>query len=197
MIVVERLQHKHTAARQQRSRQLEARVLGRRPDQRDDAVLDPRQKCVLLRLVEAVDLVAEQDRPLPLILEPLLRLLDDLADATHALRDRREGLEVPVGIVRDDPGEGGFAGAGRAPEDARPDVATPNQIAEGFARAEEMLLTEKLLQCLRPHPRGEGFGGSLKQRRLGHDAPSMSILVTKNTAAPAKNADGSAQPFLP
>ena len=49
---------------EQRRVDLEVRVLGRRPDQRDEALLDRGQERVLLRLVEAVDLVQEQDRPL-------------------------------------------------------------------------------------------------------------------------------------
>src|SRR2546427_969457 len=81
----QRLQYEHPTPRQQRLGQLEARVLGGGADQRDDAVLDPGEKGILLRLVEAVDLVAEQDRAATLVLESLLRLLDDLAHPPHAL----------------------------------------------------------------------------------------------------------------
>jgi hypothetical protein len=42
--------------------ELEGRVLGRRADQRDGAVLDVGEEAVLLRAVEAVDLVHEQQR---------------------------------------------------------------------------------------------------------------------------------------
>src|SRR2546426_12835871 len=102
----QRLQHEHPTPRQQRLGQLEARVLGGSADQRDDAVLDPGEKGVLLRLVEAVDLVAEQDRAATLVLESLLRLLDDVAHPPHPLGDGGERLEVAGG--------GGFAG-GRPP----------------------------------------------------------------------------------
>src|SRR5213595_2267101 len=67
--------------RQERYGEFEAWVLRRRADERDDAGLDPRQKRILLRLVEAKDLVAEEDRALPLILEAVLRFLDDFAHA--------------------------------------------------------------------------------------------------------------------
>ena len=60
--LVERLQHEDLRARQQRGVHLERRVLGRRADQHDVAGLDARQEGVLLRLVEAVDLVDEDDR---------------------------------------------------------------------------------------------------------------------------------------
>ena len=53
-------QHVNARARQQRVVELERRVLGGRADEHERAVLDPRQKCVLLRLVEAMHLVEEQ-----------------------------------------------------------------------------------------------------------------------------------------
>src|SRR5438874_10648290 len=92
MLIVQRLQDEDPAALQQRARQLEARILRRRPDERDDAVLDPRQERVLLAFVEAMDLIAEQDRALPLILEPLFGLFDDFADAAHPFGHGRERL---------------------------------------------------------------------------------------------------------
>ena len=60
--VVERLQHVHRGARQQRRVDLERRVLGGRADEGEQARLDVRQEGVLLRLVEAVHLVDEHDR---------------------------------------------------------------------------------------------------------------------------------------
>ena len=51
------------AARQERGVHLEVRVLGRRADQGHEPLLDRRQQRVLLRLVEAVDLVEEENRP--------------------------------------------------------------------------------------------------------------------------------------
>src|SRR5256714_9274850 len=130
MGVFQRLEHELPAARQQRGRQLEAGVLRGGADQRDDAVLDPGKKRVLLRPVEAVDLVAEQDRAASFVLETLLRLLDDLANAGPPFDDRGERLEVTIGVVRDQAREGRLARAGRAPEDARPHVATPDQLAQ-------------------------------------------------------------------
>jgi hypothetical protein len=60
----ERLEAEHARAREQRRVHRERRVLRRRADERDRAVLDVRQERVLLRLVEAVDLVDEEDRAL-------------------------------------------------------------------------------------------------------------------------------------
>jgi len=87
VLVIQRSQHKHPAPGEEGSSKLKARVLRRRTDERDDPVLDPRQKRVLLPLVEPMDLVAEEDRPLSVILEPLFGLFDDLAHARHAFGD--------------------------------------------------------------------------------------------------------------
>ena len=62
--------------RQEGGVDLEVRVLGRRADERDRAVLDVRQQRVLLGLVEAVDLVDEQDGAAGLEREPVLGLGD-------------------------------------------------------------------------------------------------------------------------
>src|SRR5205823_4056980 len=61
-VVGQRLEHVHGGARQERAVHLERRVLGRRADERQQALLDKRQERVLLRLVEAMYLVDEQDR---------------------------------------------------------------------------------------------------------------------------------------
>ena len=60
-----RLQHINGCARQQRAVDLERWILRRRTDERNQTLLDVRQKRVLLRLVEAVDLVDEQNRMPP------------------------------------------------------------------------------------------------------------------------------------
>ena len=62
--VIQTAQHQHLAARQQRAVELERRILGRGADQRDGAVLDIRAGTVLLRAVEAMDLVDEEQRAL-------------------------------------------------------------------------------------------------------------------------------------
>ena len=58
----QRLELVDLRARDERGVDLVVRVLGRRADQRQEAGLDAGQQRVLLRLVEAVDLVEEEDR---------------------------------------------------------------------------------------------------------------------------------------
>ena len=88
-----RLQLVDLRAREQRGVHLEVRVLGRRADQRDEPLLDARQQRVLLRLVEAVDLVEEQDRALTARAEPLARTRQHLTHVRHRRRNRRQLFE--------------------------------------------------------------------------------------------------------
>ena len=82
--VLERPELEDAAAREQRGVDVEEGVLGRRADQDHRAVLDVRQQRVLLRAVEAVDLVDEEDRALVRDLAAPLRAGDDLADVGDA-----------------------------------------------------------------------------------------------------------------
>jgi hypothetical protein len=56
------VEHQHSATRQQRAGYFERRILGGRADECDGAVFDCVQQCVLLRLIEAMDLVDEEHR---------------------------------------------------------------------------------------------------------------------------------------
>ena len=68
--LAERLKRVDAAAREQRGVQLERRVLRGRADQPDRAALHIGQKRVLLRLVEAMDLIDEEDRAAAVIRRP-------------------------------------------------------------------------------------------------------------------------------
>src|SRR5690349_149855 len=82
---------------------LEVRVLGRGADQRHEALLDRRQQRVLLRLVEAVDLVEEKDRPAAVRTEAVASGSEHLAHVLDRRRDRRQLLELGARRMRDDP----------------------------------------------------------------------------------------------
>ena len=71
--VGKRLQHVDRRAREQRAVHFERRILGRRADERDQPLLDEREECVLLRLVEAMNFIDEQDRVPAGLLERELR----------------------------------------------------------------------------------------------------------------------------
>ena len=130
---LEGLEHEHPQARQQRRVQFERRVLGRGTDERDDAFLHPREKRILLRLVEPVNLVAEQDRAAPFEIAALCRLFDDLPHSRYALGHRTERLERPVCVVREQAGKRRFSRARRSPKDHAPHGAALDGVAEGLA----------------------------------------------------------------
>ena len=100
VVRLERLEAEHLAARQERRVHGEARVLGGRPDDDDRPVLDVRQERVLLRLVEAMNLVDEDDRALALEREPIARRGDDLAQLADAAEHGAERHEVRHASLR-------------------------------------------------------------------------------------------------
>ena len=114
------------------------------------------QDDVLLGLVEAVDLVDEQDRAPAVHAQSLLRLGCNPAQLRHARADGADRAEVTAGEGRDEEGEGGLAAAGRAPEDDRRDLVGLDALAEHLARADDVLLPHELVEGPRPHPCGQG-----------------------------------------
>src|SRR5436190_14084640 len=96
-----RLQDEHAHAREQRPVDLERRILRRGSDERDGPALDVGQKRVLLRLVEAMNLVGEEDGAASEA-PAALRLTNDLAHSRDAFRYRGERNELAIGVLRDD-----------------------------------------------------------------------------------------------
>ena len=126
--------------------------------------------CVLLRLVEAVDLVEEEDRPLPVPAQAVAGVLDHAADVVDARRDGGQLLEGRAGGLRDDPGERGLADARRAVEDQRAQPVVLDRPAQGRAGAEHVLLADELVERARPKPlRERRVGGGTLARRVGEE----------------------------
>ena len=152
-----RLEHVDAATREQRGDDLEGGILGGCADEADGAALDVGQEGVLLRLVEAVNLIDEEDGPRvhPGGLRGGDHHLLDLLDAAH---DGGELDESSLGGLGDDLGQGGLAHAGRTPEDHGAGVVALDLHAERFAEADEVLLSEQFLQTPRAHPLGQGRG---------------------------------------
>src|SRR5581483_11544072 len=147
----------------QRTVDLEEGVLGGGADQREEAVLDVGQEGVLLGAVEAVDLVEEQDRALALLTEAGPGPLHDLPHLLHAGGDGRHRLEGLGRGPGHQPGDGGLAGAGRAPEDARRQPVGLDQRPQRLARRQQVLLAGHLVEGAGPHP--------ARQRRPGRHPP--------------------------
>ena len=139
--VVERLEDEDARPRQERGVELEGRVLGRRADQRDRAVLHHRQEGILLRAVEAVDLVDEEERALAR-LAARARRLEHLLQVGDAGEDRRDLLEMEVGLARQQPRDRRLAGARRPPEDERAERAGGEHPGERAVGPEQVVLAD-------------------------------------------------------
>jgi hypothetical protein len=116
-----------------------------------------RQQRILLRLVEAVDLVDEQDAAAALEGQALLGARDrrpHLGDAGH---DGREGVELSADRVGQEPRQRGLAGARRAPQEQRREMTAGDGPAERAALADELLLADELVEVPWAHPGGEGL----------------------------------------
>jgi hypothetical protein len=174
LLDAQRAQHEDARPREQRPVDLEARVLGRGADQHHRAVLDRGQQAVLLRLVEAMDLVHEEDRPARRELLAFARLAEDLAQPRHALADRAEGHELARSRGRDEARQRRLARTGRPPEHDRAQGPLLDRAAQRLARPEQLLLPRELLERARSHARGERLGRSrrLEQARIARGLPS-------------------------
>ncbi|MDZ7800955.1 MAG: hypothetical protein U5K81_09225 [Trueperaceae bacterium] len=163
--LLQRHQLEHAAARHQRLVHLEERVLGGRTDEGHHPRLDRGEQGVLLGLVEAMDLVDEQQRPAPTSLA-LRGGRHGLADVLHAGQHRVQRNELRPRRPRDDPRQGGLAGPRRAVEDHAGQPVGLDRPAQQPARPQDVVLADELLQRARPHARRERLAFGLEQRRL-------------------------------
>jgi hypothetical protein len=150
----ERLEGVDAAAGEQRGVEFEGGVLGGGADEADGAAFDVGEEGVLLGLVEAMDLVYEQDGA-RMEAGGLFGGDHDLLDLLDAGHDGGELDEGGVGERGDDLGERGFAGAGRAPEDHGGGVVVSDGESQRLAGGEQMLLADELFQRVRPHALGQ------------------------------------------
>ena len=133
-----------TRARESSARvELEGRVLGRGADQRDGAVLHDRQEGVLLRAVEAMDLVDEQQRPLPRLAPRARRSKTFLRSATPE-KIAEICSKCRSVSSREQPRHRGLAGARRPPEDERAERAGLQHAGERAVGAEQMVLPDDI-----------------------------------------------------
>ena len=162
VLVLERAQLVDPAAREQRRVHLEVGVLGGGADEDHRGVLHRRQQRVLLRLVEAVDLVEEEDRALATRLEAVLGALDHGAYLRAAGVDGRRLLERGARVHGEQASERCLPGAGRPVQDHRVRPALLDRRSQRRASAEQVLLPHELAERGGPHTR--------RQRQAGHVA---------------------------
>ena len=92
--VGQRLEPEHAAAREERGVDGKRRVFGGGADEGDRALLDVRQECVLLRLVEAMNLVDEEDGACAFVGAGALGFVEDGAQLGDAAEHGAEGHEL-------------------------------------------------------------------------------------------------------
>ena len=164
VILRNRLQLENLRARDERRVDEEERVVRGRADQPDDSALNIGQQHVLLRLVEAVDLVHEQHRGLAGVFEPVGRALQHPPHVGHVGLDPAEPLELALRLPGNHLRQRGFAGAGRPVEDQRLNPIGLNGAAQQHARREDVLLADVFVQIARSHALRERCGCRVRIR---------------------------------
>jgi len=102
-----------------------------------------------------VDLVEEENSPLPVRAQPLAGAREHLAHLRNRRRDRRELFEGRAGRAGDDAGQRRLAAPGRAVEDHRADAVLLDRQPERRALPQHVLLSDELVQAGRPHAERE------------------------------------------
>ena len=159
----------HAPAREEGGIHLEIRVLGRRADHDDGAILDSMEQGILLRARKTVDLVDKEDGLASVGEKPVLGLIDLSTQVLDRSRNGRDLHELALGMGGDDAGEGRFARARRSVEDhAREHVmldrrTKPRPGADGFG------LADVLIERRRPHA----------DRKRGALEGTLAIVVTE------------------
>src|SRR5207249_1185482 len=103
---------------------------------------------------ESMDLVNEEDDPLPGCLE-LARFVGRLPNICNAARYRRQDDDVRLGVGADHLGQAGLSATRRSPQDHRGYLVALDGAPERLPLPQEMLLADKLVQVPRPHARGQ------------------------------------------
>ena len=153
--------------------QLERRVLRSRPDQGDHPLLHPGQEAVLLGPVETVNLIHEQEGGLSR-LAPKPGLLEGLLQVRDAGEDGGDLLELVAGRLGQQPGDGGLADPGRAPEHHGGQPATGRHPPDRPLGRQEVVLACDLAERTGPQALRQRRGVGRRQARsfeqVGHAA---------------------------
>jgi len=108
-------------------------IFGGGADQHHGAVFHDRQKRILLRAVEPMHLIDEQQRSLAHFASRAGRV-ERLLQIGDPGKDRRELFKMQFGGVRQQPRDRGLAGARRSPEDQRTQRARRQHARQGAVR---------------------------------------------------------------
>ena len=164
------------------------------PTSVDEALLHRRQQRVLLRLVEAVDLVEEEDRALAARRAAVLGALDHVAHLGAAGVDGRRLLERRARVHGEQAGERGLAGAGRPVQDHRVRAGPPrSRCAAPSPRPSRCSCPTNSPSDARPHAHRERL---LRRRHRRAAARAVVISKRRSTGRVWQPFRRSAQPRL-
>ena len=147
----QRLQYIHLAARKQGRDDFKGWILGGRANQRDGAVLYRAQQRILLRLAEPVNFINEQHRT-----ALALGFLNYVAHVFHAGIDGAQGRERMLQLRGQQVGQGGFAYAGRPPQNEAGQPAGVEVAAQYAGFAHQVLLAGIIGQAAGALALGQG-----------------------------------------
>ena len=168
IVAVNSLQLQDAQARQQGVIDMERGVFRGRANQRNRAVLDERQKGILLCLVEAVDFINEQDGAPP-DCAAVLRLRHRFAHFFHTGKHRRQTHEIRIESARQQQRQRGFAAARRPPEQHGERLVLGDGCGQGGIRAQDVALANIIGEGLRAHTLGQRLIVTGKKTFLLHN----------------------------
>src|SRR5207302_6930654 len=116
------------------------------------------QHDVLLRLVEAMDLVDEQHAALAGELMKLARFVDELAQLGDTARDRGDRDEARVGLLGCDRRERRLSGARWAPQDHRWQLTCIDRLPKDAAFTDKVRLSNEFSEVAWAHARRKWLG---------------------------------------
>ncbi len=156
MFDLERFELKNLRAGDERTVDVEERIVSRGADEAEVSAFDVGQEDILLRLVEVVDLVHEENRSLPGSANAIGGSSDDAAHVGNVAFHAAEALEFCLRERGDDLRERGLASAGRAGKNDGGQAVGLDGSAQKFARCEDVLLADEFFERARSHAGGEG-----------------------------------------
>ena len=155
MFDAERFKSKNLGSRNERAVYVKERIVSGGADQPNVSGLNIGQEDVLLRLIEMMDLVNEENGLLSGCVAAIRRASNYATHFGHVAFHAADSNEFGVRHFRDDPGERGLSASWRAGEDHRRQTIGFNSASQKFAGAKDVFLAHKFLQRARAHPRGE------------------------------------------
>src|SRR4029453_2363459 len=155
LLNVERFEAKNLRARYECTVHIKEWIVRGRTDKAKFSRFDIGQKDVLLRLIEMMNLIDEQNGLFPRCAETVRSRGKDTAHLSDVAFNPANPNKFRMSHFRNDTRQRGFAASGRAVKNYRWQAIGFDRAAQKFARRENVFLADKFLQRSRPHPGGE------------------------------------------